>query len=480
MTRSGFARFSYYGLAALSGAFVTASLALAPFSTRGRGWALPAGFAIGLCLAFFAPRLSRLKNERVAFAIVIGATLLAGAVWLLSTRVSHLMDFSRMFKTAVAFAEGQPLPDAMQHAMFPHLLGYSFVLSLLFCVFGASVAVAQMFNLFLSLCIAALLFSIGKRLWGTAGGLAAGLLWALLPSHFMLLSLVANEPLHIALTLLAVRIYLSAAENLSGRWPDSLKLWALLGLVVGLSSLIRPVGPVYLLAFALCSLVFGPRGAGRFLRLGATFLAMAAVYTIITAAGAALWEKALDRPVARNGYGWNLYVGMNRASDGGWSQPDQNVMAARFDEGLTAPEIQSLFRQEALSRVKERLREGSLHHLLAEKFARLWSQDSFTVYWLSAGMREDSPLDIRARADLLAALCNLAYGILLACCAFSLFRQLKAGKDSFVLPVTLLIGMAILFILLEANPRYHYAGSAALCLFAAGCVTHTEGGVTDR
>ena len=460
MNRSGFTRFAYYGLAALGALFVIAAAALTPFSGWGRGWALPAGLLTGLSAAFFAPRLSRLNSSRAALAAVMGAALLTGFAWLMMTRVSPVLDFLRMLETAAALANGTPIPDPEYQALFPHLLGYPFVLSLFFRVFGASVAAAQALNLLFSLCIAALLFSIGKKLLGVSGGLAAGLMWALLPSHFMLLSLVASEPLHIALTLCAARLWLWLSDRFSERFAG----WALLGLIVGLSSLIRPVGPVYLVAFALCAVVFvkGPR-----LKKAASVALMAAVYLIVTA------------PMT-GGFGWNLYVGMNRGSEGGWNAADAEVLMARLDEGLSPSEIQARFTKDALERVGERLREGDVPRFLAEKFTRLWCQDSFTVYWLSSGAREDSPLDIPARTEWLIFLCNSAYGFLLGCCALSLFRQVKTGAGAFILPVTVLTGAVLLFLLLEANPRYHYAGSAMLCLLAAGCVTHTKNGVTNR
>ena len=458
MTPSGFARFARFGLAGLGGIFIIAAVALSPFSGWGRGWALPAGFALGLGAAFFAPKLPRLPSGRTAFLLVTGTALLTGAAWLLSTRVSPMLDFARMYDTAAALAAGEPIPDPAYQALFPHLLGYPFFLSLFFRVFGPSAAVAQALNLLLSLSVAALLFSIGKKLLGVAGGLAAGLIWALTPSHILLLSLVASEPLHIALTLLAVRIYLSA----SVRAP----VWALLGLTAGLSSLIRPVGPVYLLAFALCGVVFAK---GNRPRLILPVLAMAAAYLSVTAATA-------------GGFGWNLYLGMNRDSDGGWNAADYAVLEARLDEGLPAREIQSLFTAEAFGRMGERVRDGGLLRFIAKKFSRVWSQDSFTVYWLSEGRREDSPLEITSRAGFLTALCNLGYGFLLGCCALSLFRLVKTGGDAFVLPVTVLTGVVFLFLLLEANPRYHYAGSAILCLLAAGCAvelkTHNKGGMS--
>jgi hypothetical protein len=312
------------------------------------------------------------------------------------------------------------------------------------------------FNLLCSLGSAALLFSVGKKFYGLPGGLAAGLLWAVLPSQFMLLSLAVSEPLHILLTLAAVRVYLSASDR-----PLH---WGLLGLAVGLSGLIRPVGPVYLLAFILCAAVFMKKCWKKF---ALSALIAVAVYLAITA------------PIT-GGFGWNLYVGMNRGSAGGWSAEDYAVLEARMEEGLSASEIQSLFAEEGLERLGERLREGGFTRFMAKKFTRLWCQDSFTVHWLSAGMTEGSPLDIRAHAGRLEILCNFAYGFLLACCAFSLYRQVKISGGAFLIPVTVLAGIVLLFLLLEANPRYRYAGSAALYLLAAGCVTHTKERVAEE
>ncbi|MCL1806079.1 MAG: glycosyltransferase family 39 protein [Oscillospiraceae bacterium] len=484
MTRLSFPRFSAVTLAVLGGCIALAAVFLAPFSGWERAWVLPVGFLLGLGAAYFAPKLSGLVSNRTSLLIVLGATFFIGLLWLAITRVSPEMfvkDFSRQFETAKAFAAGTPVPEPDYQAVFPHLLGYPFVLSLFFRLFGASVTVAQGVNLFFSVCVAFLLFSTAKKLMGQTAALAAGLFWALLPQHFMLLSLVGSEPLYILLSLCAVRMFLLAYDRLSGVLHTEILVWMLLGLVVGLFDLVRPLGPIYLLAFILIAAIFAPVFHRRWLHLIVSALAMIAVYTAVTQAGAALYDEALDRPAARNGFGWNLYVGMNRESAGGWNAEDYEVMRERLDQGLPASEIQRLFRQEAFERLKERL--SGFPRFMANKFTKVWSQDSFTVYWLSAGMRDDSPLDIRARAGMLSALCNLAYGLLLGCCAFSLFRQVKSLGEGFVLPVTILIGVVILFLLLEANPRYHYAGSAMLCLLAAGCVipkTNSSCGVTER
>jgi 4-amino-4-deoxy-L-arabinose transferase-like glycosyltransferase len=365
-------------------------------------------------------------------------------------------DFSRMYEIAAAYATGGSLPDSEYLALFPHLTGYPFFLSLFFRVFGVSVAAAQVFNLLCSLGIAALLFSIGKKLMGVTGGLAAGLLWALLPPHFMLLSLTAGEPLHIMLTLLAVRVYLWAADSLSLDWKKSSTAWLLLGIVTGISSLVRPVGPVYLLAFTICFAVFVKTDWKQFARAVPVMLAGYFAVTLLLLSG---------------GFGWNLYIGMNRDSGGSWNAADYAVLEARMEEGLSPGEIQSLFRDEGFRRLGERFGEGfGFFSFMAKKFAKLWSQDSFIVYWLEQGAREDSPLDIKTHAGTLALLCNLGYGFLLGCCAVSLVRQFRRRDEAFVLPVIILIGVTLLFLLLEANPRYHYAGSAVLCLLGAGCV----------
>jgi 4-amino-4-deoxy-L-arabinose transferase-like glycosyltransferase len=449
----------YSGLAALGFIFIAGAV----FTSLGVGHrVIAAGFCAGLLTVFFAaPKLSRLQNELLARSIVYGATLLLGALWLVFTRVSPYMeaaqDFSRLYETAAAYAIGGSPPDPEYMALFPHLKGYPLFLSLFFRVFGVSVTVAQGFNLLCSVFSAVLIFEIGKKLAGVTGGLFAGLLWAALPSRFMILSLTASEPLHIMLTLLAIWGYYQAIDRLDGRWREVLSRWLLVGAAVGVSSLVRPVGPIYLLAFALCAVVFH-----RKRRLLAALPLMLAAYLIVTV-------------TVSGGFGWNLYIGMNRGSAGGWNAADYAVLEARLDEGMSAVEIQSSFRREGFQRLGDRLAEGfGFLRFMANKFTKLWSQDSFIVYWLAQGMTDGSPIDIQSHAGTLALLCNIAYGFLLGCCALSLFRQIKSGGDAFILPVTVLTGIVLLFLLLEANPRYRYAGSAVLCLLTAGAVQFKE------
>ena len=459
-------RFSYWSLAAIGALFILAAVILSPISGWGNAFILPIGFLAGPGLAFCFRRLSFnrsvkkfLNNQNHCLALALGATLIMGGTWLLVSRVEPTVDFDRIYRTAAALAQGGDIPDGAYQAVFPHLLTTPFFLSLFFRLLGPSVALAQMINLALSLVSAALLFFIGKRLLGLSGGLCAGLLWAFMPSHWMLLSLVCTEPLHIALTLLSILLFQKALE---GR----LILWGATGSITGLASLVRPIGPIYLTAFILCYAVFFRR-RGRRSAAVASLALMVAAYIAVTAAGSALYGAVLKQPVASGGFGWNLYVGMS--DRGNWNAEDYTLMRERLDaEVYDAPEIQAMFRDDALERLQSRVRDGSIIRLAARKFTQLWCQDSFSVYWLSDGMREDSPVDIRAMAGKLSAAANLAYGMLLGLCALSLLAQIRIRNTAFILPVVLIIGVALAFILLEANPRYHYAGSAALCLLGAG------------
>lgn len=472
-----FSRTAHYGLWLLGVCFVALSVAGGWRAPVGSAFvlllAVPAGLAIGLFLPGLTRRYAKI-SPRLLLCIALAVTLVSRAVWLLLTRTTPIMDFRRMYDAAAALSSGTGIPSAHYISIFPHTLGYPLFLSPIFRLFGASVRVAQGFNAALSLLCCGLIFVIGRRAGGRWGGFIAALVWALLPAQVLQTSLVCNEILHLSLMLAAIALFLAVTDAKKARpLPYTMALWAALGLVVGLSSMVRPIGPIFLLAFALCYLVFSPspfggRGVLSGLKKLLPLAVMVAVFCGVSALFTIWAEDALGYKTAGAAMGWNLYAGMNAESRGQWSLEDQAVMDARMDAGLSAAEIQNAFLREGLDRLAHNVKSGAIFSLAAAKYARLWSRDHVVAEWFFASRAPEMPLNLDTKFDDLATWCNAGWFVLLGLAGAALVRTLRGGNGSFRLPVTILCGLVIAFLILEGNPRYHFPANALLCLCAAG------------
>jgi 4-amino-4-deoxy-L-arabinose transferase-like glycosyltransferase len=411
----------------------------------------------------------KIAKIRTLPVLILALNALLRLIWLACVSVAPQLDFQRFFNVAEAFSQGTPIAQAAEAdyiALFPHILGYPSVLSVWFRVFGASLWASNSFNMLMSLCAGWLIFSLAKKWGGRLAGICAGLLYALNPAYIMQNSLPGSEPLHLALFLGCVWLFLKLCENGAGH-PSQALLWALLGLGVAASHAVRPLGPLLLTGFVIYYLIFPRAKAVRKL----AFLGCAVcVYLLSGALFYSAAEAVLERPAAKNAGGWNLYVGMNLNSNGAWNQKDFEVLDKMLEEGLPAPEIQSKMSALAEERIASSVK--ALPALLARKYAALWSSDSAPVYWLSSqqNKNENFLFDIERRSGELRFVCNAYWWLILFFSATGAKRIFRADHGGSPLALILLAGLVLAFLILEANPRYHFPADALFALLGGTAI----------
>lgn len=417
------------------------------------------------------PLLERLPAWLLA-SIVVTCAVCMRMWWLYLVKAEPVSDFYRFYMTALELTRGKIF---MLHyvAIFPHTLGYPAILSLAFRLFGASVMAAQGLNVLMSAAAAYLLFSIGNRLGGKAAGFYSALLWAFFPSQILFCSFVCTEPLFLALMLGCIRLYLSIILVPERKRAAQLILWGTLGALIGLCSAVRPMWPIMTAAFALDYLVFSPEamrkaGKRRVVRQAAACAVMLVCCLLINSGVYAAVEKSVGQPVARTGAGWNLYVGMNMRAGGQYSHEDERQFSQAVRRGLTAPELQEYFSDAGKKRLLELVRDGRLGELLRVKFSRVWSTDDNALYWMrqSQAKRLPSRLSVDLYKKEIALIINIGYYCVLLAGMAGFAACVRKRKYTPMLFCILLCGFVFLFLLLEANGRYHFPADALLCLMA--------------
>jgi hypothetical protein len=209
-------------------------------------------------------------------------------------------------------------------ALYP--VGYPGMLALAYAVFGASAGVAMMLNALVGGAAAGAAYRLADDPAGTRWRpAAAGLAVALHPALVPYTAAVMTEGVTAGLLILATALA-AHARTAGRRWP----WWALLGVVMGVATLVRPQS--LLLAPVLGALAVPAAVSARARVLGAVAATAVALACVVPWTARNCERMHRCALVSVNG-GWNLLIGAQTTS-GVWQEivvPDE--CATAWDEG---------------------------------------------------------------------------------------------------------------------------------------------------
>ena len=401
---------------------------------------------------------------RSLFVVLLFLCFLVRYVWVVENPIDPASDYYTFYHAAETLAENFSIADLEESlprylALFPHIFGYAFFLSVLFTLFGPSPFVAAVTNVVLSTISMALLYYIGLRLSGRFMAVAVSLLWIFYPSQILFNMFVLSEPYYTMLLLASLALLLWIRQRLSklSFW-QSVVAGIPLGILLGLANTARPIAAIILIAAAILFFVVEPLAkepdTGKKALL---FLTMCLLYSAVGTANNWLFTQRVgEAPATTPGY--NIYVGFNVESDGKWNQDDSDTLVQyNQDASLSAREVQSAMLKEAVQRITSGTIDFS--QLFYEKLTVLWQTDDAPIFYGKTVMEQPEKL---------SAQCNGFYyltwiGSLVG--AWYLFRR-KGQNFTYLFPLFLL-GLTMAQMLVEVATRYHYAGVPFLALLAA-------------
>ncbi len=385
-------------------------------------------------------------------------------------------DYKTFFGIAQMLTEGRLLTDGPGYcdyvAMFPHVFGFPAFLSRAFSLFGVSVNTALMFNLVMETGCCVLVWQIARLTAGRLAGLAALGAVCFLPSVILYGTFVASEPLFTFFLLLGILFFTISLKESKRKehhpWLCIIEL-VLCGVALALGSYIRPMALIFLVAAVICmlggdkplpalprndiplGLRASNKGWKRCIILAASYFLMSNLLTI----GAGY---AVDRHLAGGtaSFGYNLMVGLNLESYGGWNQEDSDYLNNALAMTGSAEEAQLACRDIAMQRLQTDPR--ALLNLFIHKFEVLWGNDDYGASWNILFLDQQGNLT-RGRESLLYQMMdvsNLYYVSLLFLSGLSAVFMLRRKPDAGYACVLLFCGTAALHLLVENQNRYHY------------------------
>ena len=248
--------------------------------------------------------------NNLAFIIILSLGILLRILWIINIPTIPVSDFKLYYEGAASIAKGSGyLIYGYPSAYEP--IGYSMFLALLFKIFGTNILIGKVANLFLASISLIFIYLIAKISFKKElFALISMLLLAVLPLHIMYTSVLSTEIIFTTF-LLAVTYLIMLPKS---------KMWKyiVLGVLLGLSSLIKPYMMVFQFAIFTLELI----EIKNVKRCLAHFL-LITVFMVITISpwtirNYSLFHKLI--PISTNG-GYNLYVNNNPYANGSWQDP---------------------------------------------------------------------------------------------------------------------------------------------------------------
>lgn len=405
------------------------------------------------------PNIGRM--ERLFIPVILLTCIIPRVIWINIVNIVPTGDFSLYHQLAGGLVNGK-LMFTDYITMFPHVLGYPTVLSVLYRIFGTEVYVAQYFNIFLSCGIVLLLYFLGKRLFNQSCGFIAAMIWSLWPSQVFYTSLVATEALFTFLALTCISLFIRITRKdralIQGLLPTFV-----LGMLIAVSNEIRPLGPVLLAAVILYYLLAGNVHCISVKPWQSKLcfcLTIVVSYFVVSHTTGSLINHAVHDKIAKNPIGYNLFVGANFNYRGTWNPEDAETFTKYLkNSGLDAQQIHN----QLLSAAIQRFKENGVHNitLFMDKYKTMWLTDDDSILYISRAMNKKVPSFLDPGQDklksVLILISNLYYYVILLIASLSGIMLIKSKDRSILILLFLIVlGIAGLHEFFEAAERYHY------------------------
>lgn len=453
--------------------------------------------------------LTLARNARkliIAERIVVAAVMLAGAVirvWVTAKLpIAPSSDYQTYYQVAGLLSKGALGGSGYSGyiAEFPHVIGYPFILSLLFRITGPSVQAGLYLNLAASLISVFLTYRIARTLCGRLGGIIALLIAAFWPSQILYGAILASEPVFTCMLLVCVWlfIYLYRYPVSLGNREGAIFLCFILGAALALTNAVRPLSEILLVAVILSFIPFTRKFDknermlnGRLSRASCQgwFIALMVSLSFFVCgqfiSASISHTIAYKLPGAGVSFGYNLMVGVNIDAKGAWNQQDADFFASEFAATNSAEAAHKASVDVALGRI------GSdplgVLNLGMEKFTYLWGNDDYAATWTSLFLSQQGNLTPERQEiiDRFSVWNDCFYMLALFFSAVFGLQQFKRKDTGPAQALVLLfVGTAILHMILESQNRYHYFILPVFAILASMSVAevyHSHAGPkTDR
>ena len=448
-------------------------------------------FGVWMITQFFATVSARLGlSEKLSsqkrwvrvleylFVIVIMAAGLLVRLYVLNwIAIPPKADYKTYYEIAQLLHEGTLQKAGKGYcdyiAMFPHVLGYAFILSKLFDITGVSVSAGLYLNVFFSMGTVFIIYKIGRKVGGRIAGLIALVGCAFWPSQVIYINILSAEYSFTFFLYASVWLFLSLVMDYGAESKHSVRgfiLHFVLGAMIAITAAIRPMALILLIAIIL---VLAPQKtkmpAGKNINdipltvraLGKGWIRLILIlipYLIISTIITTNEELAIDRtlPSSSASFGYNLLVGLNTESEGGWNQEDKDLLYNTMEETGSATQAHITCRDLAFIRLLNNPK--GIFNLFILKYELLWGNDDYGATTNIMFLAEDNrlPEELEIYLYSFRDWNDVVYVIFVFLSLIAIIYLWKREGNWAVLLVLLYLGTVAMHLMVETQNRYHY------------------------
>lgn len=370
-------------------------------------------------------------------------------------------DYRTFYQVAKDLASGSHPGMKDYVAMFPHILGYSSVLSVFFRLFGQQLSVAVGLNVLLTVLSGILLFYLTLEMTDSFSATMIYLLWTICPSKMFYNTMSLSEPTYTFFILLFFWLTKQFELSIHRRVrPTIVTLYAsLAGIILAAVQATRPIGIIPILSLGLWLLFLSGQTVERKqLKVwSGFFLVLISSFYI----GNMVWcdyaTKQLEQtPPSVPGY--SIYVGFNLETNGSYSDTDMDLLQSRYfgEYNRNAEATQRSMFEDAKIRIINA--KPFLSRLLPTKLCTLLGHDEGGVYYARESLSAK-------QYALGCVISNLWYYYT---CLISIVGLIHIKKKQecglIIIAIIFAIGLITAQLLVEVAARYHYVLISVLLL----------------
>lgn len=429
---------------------------------------LSGGFSLLVLLAIYVawrvPTDDTLLNRLFLVAIIL-AFMVVAFKWISVVPNIQVSDFKMFWKKSPGALMGNPLFNSPNDyfAKYAYQSGFMIYVMTIVKLFGHHIFVMQLLNVIVQGLILIVTYCLSNKLFNNIKlSRIAVIILAIDLDWFALNSQVNNQ--YLASLLFLLTFYLVTINKL---W-----LYCLSGLTLSLGWIVRPIGPVILIAIICYSIwwIFNNKPKPIIIR---TFALTAICLMTIFSANELIKASGLNQyGLADTDTEWKFIAGLNYDSNGMYSkQLDEMLNASSSRETNKAKEKQVLTEQ-----IENLNNNNSWISLFAHKMSILWSRSSDVFQFTSFDkIHSQNLLRIVTIIGFLGSFTIIIFSWV------GSIRLLKSKIDSRILLLTLtILGFALVELIIEVQGRYRIEFLPILSIFAGAGVDYLAEMVGER
>lgn len=395
----------------------------------------------------------KFKIRNILIVLVFLCIIIKG-YFVLKYKITPLSDYKTFFDTAIQLKDAWRIENDYV-SIFPHIMGYSTFLSLIFKIFGTNTLIPPVINVLISVVTMVLIFKVSQKLVSDIGAIIASLIFIFMPSQTIYNIFALSEPLYTMLVLLLVWLIMCFMNNMHTGIKNTNNILFLLSVsgILVIINYIRPIGAIILIAIIILVLFLCKNEEVKLKNRIIPLIIIISIYI----AGGKLTDQINNSRLGNDVSiipGHTICVGLNEQAYGAWNMEDSTALMEYFNE---YNKNVKKTHEAMLKRAEERINSGiNYGNLMKWKLYNLWGADDACVGY---------GVGIWNNEVLLSKICNIYYYALILTSIIGAVKLFKNRNNSiFVFLILIVLGITAGHMIVEVARRYHYVALIGLII----------------